>query len=620
MVERFESSTALEAEKKHTPSVSHYRPRKVAGDVGREPVTEIADVMAWAAAQADMASHLVDDLDSLKDAVVALQEGLAAFSSGDLSHVQSRSWGEPLLTWSNAEEGQQRPLPLEKVSPDGNSARGGDERGGVVQNREAKAIGPAVTFQLGMDDDDEDVMPTLENQGDMPTAVFAAQGGLVHVESQDVVKLVHHMQKSIKVSKLAPDENKSGGPLSSLLRLPPEPTRSGKMHHFLHSSNFERLLAGVIVLNSAFIGLALEERIKNPEKDPPVEYVIGEALFLAFYCVELLAKLCVHRLYFFVNDDWMWNCLDFVLVIVSVQDLILSNVGGSGDRLNVAFMRILRLLRVSKMFRVFRVMLFFRELRVLLLCILGSIRSLLWSIMLITLFYYVFAVIFMNGTASYAKSHQGSPHMEEVLEWRGSLPLCMHSLYMASLGGADWRDIAEPLLKVGDQYYALFLFYIAFMLLAVLNIVTGVFVESAIQTSRSDVEGIIRSQIEADRNFEESISGLFYTLDSDGDGYIGKDEMLENLNQGPHLAFFATLGLEIADVHEFSDTLVRFVGNDSVDHNNFIRACRRFRATAKFSDMYLLRAGHVETTKRLKEIYKLVDLICQKLRLDANQP
>eukprot|EP00971_Amphidinium_carterae_P284477 5647739-Amphidinium_carterae.2 len=59
---------------------------------------------------------------------------------------------------------------------------------------------------------------------------------------------------------------------------------------------------------------------------------------------------------FDVGSTRMWNCLDFVLVILSVQDMILADAGVAGSGFNVTFVRILRLLRVSKMFRVFRVL------------------------------------------------------------------------------------------------------------------------------------------------------------------------------------------------------------------------------------------------------------------------
>eukprot|EP00971_Amphidinium_carterae_P271069 5379182-Amphidinium_carterae.1 len=74
-------------------------------------------------------------------------------------------------------------------------------------------------------------------------------------------------------------------------------------------------------------------------------------------------KLVVHRLYFFVNQSWAWNTLDFGLVVVSLQELFWADFGSDDTGFSVAFMRLIRLVRVTKLFRVFRVMFIFRDLR-----------------------------------------------------------------------------------------------------------------------------------------------------------------------------------------------------------------------------------------------------------------
>ena len=61
--------------------------------------------------------------------------------------------------------------------------------------------------------------------------------------------------------------------------------------------------------------------------------------------VELVLQLAVHRWFFFINGEWNWNLLDFVLVGTALFDLMFQQVVDAEN--NFTFMRSLRLLRPS---------------------------------------------------------------------------------------------------------------------------------------------------------------------------------------------------------------------------------------------------------------------------------
>ena len=54
-----------------------------------------------------------------------------------------------------------------------------------------------------------------------------------------------------------------------------------------------------------------------------------------------------------------------------------------------------------------------------------------------------------------------------------SLPETMLSLYMSILGGVSWEEMVVPLGSMSPVWLLLFLFYISFAYLAVLNVITG---------------------------------------------------------------------------------------------------------------------------------------------------
>lgn len=141
----------------------------------------------------------------------------------------------------------------------------------------------------------------------------------------------------------------------------------------------------------------------------------------------------------------------------------------------------------------------------------------------------------------------------------GSLLESISTLYKSITGGFDWQDVSNPLATYVDPFVGVvFSIYTAFALLVMLNLVTGVFVESALKfassdkadltikayqifaSSETDVPGNIswedfEAALEGDRmeEFFEALdinkaraSDLFRLLDTTGDGAVSIEELV----------------------------------------------------------------------------------------------
>jgi hypothetical protein len=278
-------------------------------------------------------------------------------------------------------------------------------------------------------------------------------------------------------------------------------------------------------------------------------------MFFAFYAVELTTKLAVYQVWFFLCEDCWWNFLDAFLVLLSIYDYIMSFAVVQDDGgMNVAMFRVLRLLRVSRIFRAFQVMRFFKELRVMLKCITSSIRSLFWCTFMLALFHFVFAVVFLNGTVGVLKDPNASMKAQEVAEEHfGSLGSAMISLYEATTGGRDWGELGPAVTAMGDLYYWIFIFYITFILLAVLNILTGIFVENAIAVSQKDFEGHIAEKVQREQEIADVFERLFRAIDHNQDDELPYEEFTMHMNLPSFWAYLEVLGLDIVDPKGFYD-------------------------------------------------------------------
>merc|ERR1712048_1314425 len=107
------------------------------------------------------------------------------------------------------------------------------------------------------------------------------------------------------------------------------------------------------------------------------------------------------------------------------------------------------------------------------------------------LFIYVFAMILTQAVGGF-KETNGCADAPDLCEYWGGLFVSMLSLFKAIAGGISWHEILVPLQKNLDATWVMvFLFYVVFLYFAVLNVITGVFCESAIQSAKSDQEMVM---------------------------------------------------------------------------------------------------------------------------------
>merc|ERR1711976_757602 len=129
--------------------------------------------------------------------------------------------------------------------------------------------------------------------------------------------------------------------------------------------------------------------------------------------------------------------------------------------------------------------------------IIVSLKSLLWAIVLLTLVNYVFAIYMTESVTEYRRKGTGRGELTERQEefftlYFGSLFTTMYTLFQCITGGANWGYVLDPLVAAHWSYAALMSLFVAFTSLAVLNIVTAVFVESAMQSAQQDADLVIQ--------------------------------------------------------------------------------------------------------------------------------
>eukprot|EP00929_Paragymnodinium_shiwhaense_P039723 TRINITY_DN20835_c0_g1_i2.p1 TRINITY_DN20835_c0_g1~~TRINITY_DN20835_c0_g1_i2.p1 ORF type:complete len:367 (-),score=72.90 TRINITY_DN20835_c0_g1_i2:91-1191(-) len=314
---------------------------------------------------------------------------------------------------------------------------------------------------------------------------------------------------------------------------------------------------------------------------------VMELMFCVFYTGELVLRLSVQRHYYFYSSDWGWNSFDFLLVLVSLQEMVMQFMPIDSTGVNMSFLRILRVMKMVRLFRVVRLMRMFRELRLIWNSIFGCVKAIFWAMVLILSVSFMVGICFVQASTGYLREAQGELTPEEIevimVSW-GSVETATLTLYQSVTGGNNWGDVAASLWQVGGAYYMLFLLYILFYTCVISNTITSLFVESTMVNADRDQQVVIQNALENTEEYIEKLRGWFSTVDTDGSGDVTYDEFCDKLQDPQAVAFASTLNIEVTDLKQFFAGLSNN-GTRPVNLEAFVIGCIRMRGPAKSMDL-----------------------------------
>merc|ERR1712110_985217 len=125
----------------------------------------------------------------------------------------------------------------------------------------------------------------------------------------------------------------------------------------------------------------------------------------------------------------------------------------------------------------------------------------------------------------------------------------MCTLYMSFSGGIDWETVSAPLADASGFLVMLFITYIAFVNLALMNVVTGLFCQNAIETAKHDKEEVISTHVQEKSKFVQELRELFGILNTsqEEEGFITLADFEEHLKDKRMVAFYKALDIEVSD-------------------------------------------------------------------------
>ncbi|CAD7956622.1 unnamed protein product [Amoebophrya sp. A25] len=311
-----------------------------------------------------------------------------------------------------------------------------------------------------------------------------------------------------------------------------------KIADILNSSRFDLGINFIILVNSGTIGWEAQLVVEGKNVGA---FAALENVFLCIYLIELSSRFFAFGFRKSITTSG-WVAFDFVLVSTGVLVqwfLPLIFLDGEQDLLEPLFVfRVLRLLRLA---RAVRLIITFKTLWLLVRGLLTSADTITFTLLLITMTVYVFAVVGIELITKNKQffldrddgTHVPPGYIDEMMntEFR-DVPAVMLTLFgFATLDSVN--RIYAPMIKVQPFLIFYFMPFILIVSIAMMNLVTAVLVENALESSKNDKEmNAVYAKIKLEAMMPE-IKKMFNTLDADGSGEISKEELIGGLDANP---------------------------------------------------------------------------------------
>lgn len=288
---------------------------------------------------------------------------------------------------------------------------------------------------------------------------------------------------------------------------------------------FENFTLGVIVVNAFWISVDTDGNLAPNMSEAKTIFVVMDSLFFTYFSIEVIIRFCAFRRKLDCLKDG-WFKFDLVLVLLYAFDPfalgLAAQSGGDGVNLPTEVLRLCRLARLSRLVRMLRSL---PELMVMIKGMVKATSSVGYTLGLLMIVTYVFAIALRNLVPSAEDADAGEEKCESLGEngclethFFSSVPETMHNLIIFANFGDELADLMHMVQAQSWPCLVLSWIYVALASLTIMNMLIGVLCEviSAVAAEESEFAMIDK--------VHEKFGALVERVDDNNDGTISWDE------------------------------------------------------------------------------------------------
>ncbi|CAE7946261.1 unnamed protein product, partial [Symbiodinium sp. KB8] len=319
---------------------------------------------------------------------------------------------------------------------------------------------------------------------------------------------------------------------------------------------------------------------------------------------------------FFCGPDRSWNIFDFSIIAWSVLEtsielwaLTVATPEAQVSASHLRFVRTMRLVRAFRGVRVVRLLRYVSALRTLVLSIISSMASLCWTLALLVLLFYSFGIVFTQLVMDYCRDEAvrstGDVNAQPVCPnnvafYWASVPESMLTLFTAITGGMNWEDAMVPLRLISPLAASCFVFYIAIAVLAVVNVVTGVFCSTAMESASADKEIATMKQLQRKNAQVADLRRVFQEI-VDEENLVNLQEFQNAMNLPRFANFLESMGISTEDI-AILFTVIDADRSGFIDLDEFVQGCLQLHGPAKSLQLAKMSFENKITRQAIKAI------------------
>eukprot|EP00435_Cladocopium_sp_Y103_P012730 s2250_g3.t1 len=361
-------------------------------------------------------------------------------------------------------------------------------------------------------------------------------------------------------------------------------------HRIINSWWFVNFISSVIVINMILLGVEVDLAASVGQENVPVWYGVVNATAVSIFVIELsLTFLALGLRKFFCGKNRAWNIFDFCIISLSVletstelwqQAIAREQVSTSQLR----FFRSVRLVRALRGVRMVRLLRYVGALRTLVLSIASSMASLFWTLMLLVIIFYTFGIMFTQLVSDYCRYEVGSATMagcvEKVGVYWSSLPESMLTLFMTISGGINWGETFRPLIDISIFAVMCHIIFTTIAVLAVVNVVTGVFCTTAMESAAADKEIATMKQLKKKNAQLQDLRNAFEEIVDAESNTVNIGDFEKAMRSDKFRHFLESMSISTEDI----STLFTIMDSDQsglIDLEEFVQGCMQLHGPAK---------------------------------------
>lgn len=292
------------------------------------------------------------------------------------------------------------------------------------------------------------------------------------------------------------------------------------LHAAFESNMYDGIIALIVGVN--FILLVIETDCEGRKLAVPAWVNVLNTVILVGFACELVVKLVVYRKSYFRS---IWNIMDFLIVFFDLLSFCLSSLLSGMPTISI-----IRMVRLMRLGRSIQFLMLFPELGLLLSSIVGTLKSLFWGIILITMVLLLYGILAvqlihpLNQEVTDAGLHEGCERCPRAFE---TVYQSMLTFFQQLVAGDSWGTVSLPICERSPAAWLFFTLVLVSLELLVMNVILAAVVDSAGQARTANLAILNKQKDEERRSYQAHLVGLCRELDGDGTGTLTQEEIQE---------------------------------------------------------------------------------------------